>query len=56
MVEFFEDNGISPEESMGTHMHTLENLIKKRIRSYCHNEGHREEPDQTYCGHDSIFI
>lgn len=31
MVEFFEDNGISPEESMGPHMQTLENLIKKRI-------------------------
>lgn len=31
MVEFFEDNGISPEESIGPHIHTLENLIKKRI-------------------------
>jgi len=31
MVEFFEDNGISPEERMGPHMQTLENLIKKRI-------------------------
>ena len=31
MVEFFEDNGISPEEPMGPHMQTLENLIKKRI-------------------------
>ena len=31
MVEFFVDNGISPEETMGPHMQTLENLIKKRI-------------------------
>jgi len=31
MVEFFEDNGISPDEPMGPHMQTLENLIKKRI-------------------------
>ena len=31
MVEFFENNGISPEEPMGPHMQTLENLIKKRI-------------------------
>ena len=31
MLDFFEDNGISPNESMGPHMMTLENLIKKRI-------------------------
>lgn len=31
MLEFFEENGISPEESMGPKMQTLENLIKKRI-------------------------
>ncbi|QYA26634.1 hypothetical protein G3I01_14365 [Gramella sp. MT6] len=31
MLEFFEDNGISPTESMGPKMQTLENLIKKRI-------------------------
>ena len=31
MIEFFEDNGISPNESMGPHMQTLEKLIKKRI-------------------------
>lgn len=31
MLAFFEDNGISPNESMGPHMMTLENLIKKRI-------------------------
>ncbi|SDD91615.1 hypothetical protein SAMN05421636_102308 [Pricia antarctica] len=31
MLEFFEDNGISPNESMGPHMQTLEKLIKKRI-------------------------
>lgn len=31
MVEFFEDNGISPDEPMGPHMQTLENLVKKRI-------------------------
>jgi len=31
MIEFFEDNGISPKESMGPKMQTLENLIKKRI-------------------------
>ncbi|MUP45887.1 hypothetical protein E0K83_09025 [Gramella sp. BOM4] len=31
MLEFFEDNGISPTESMGPKMQTLETLIKKRI-------------------------
>ncbi len=31
MIEFFEDNGISPSEPMGPHMQTLEKLIKKRI-------------------------
>lgn len=31
MIEFFEDNGISPNESMGPHIQTLEILIKKRI-------------------------
>jgi len=31
MLAFFENNGISPNESMGPHMMTLENLIKKRI-------------------------
>ncbi|SHG26039.1 hypothetical protein SAMN05444483_10793 [Salegentibacter echinorum] len=31
MIEFFEHNGISPEESMGPKMQTLESLIKKRI-------------------------
>ena len=31
MMEFFESNGISPKESMGPQMQTLESLIKKRI-------------------------
>ncbi len=31
MIAFFEDNGISPNESMGPNMKTLESLIKKRI-------------------------
>jgi len=31
MLGFFESNGISPKESMGPHMQTLESLIKKRI-------------------------
>ena len=31
MIEFFEDNGISPHESVGPKMQTLESLIKKRI-------------------------
>lgn len=31
MVEFFENNGISPKESIGPQMQTLESLIKKRI-------------------------
>lgn len=31
MVEFFENNGISPTENIGPKMQTLENLIKKRI-------------------------
>lgn len=33
MLDFFEDNGISPNESMGPHIQTLESLIKKRINS-----------------------
>ena len=31
MVEFFENNGISPTENIGPKMQTLENLINKRI-------------------------
>ncbi|MGM1057264.1 MAG: BfmA/BtgA family mobilization protein [Bacteroidota bacterium] len=31
MIEFFELNGISPNEVMGPKMKTLESLIKKRI-------------------------
>jgi hypothetical protein len=31
MLDFFEDNGISPNESIGPKMQTLETLIKKRI-------------------------
>lgn len=31
MLEFFEENGISPHESIGPQMQTLESLIKKRI-------------------------
>mgnify|MGYP006896871059 CR=1 FL=1 len=31
MIEFFEMNGISPDEVMGPKMKTLESLIKKRI-------------------------
>lgn len=31
MIEFFEDNGISPNEDLGPKMQTLERLIKKRI-------------------------
>lgn len=31
MLEFFENNGISPTESIGPKMQTLETLIKKRI-------------------------
>lgn len=31
MIDFFEDNGISPHESIGPKMQTLESLIKKRI-------------------------
>jgi len=31
MVEFFETNEISPKESIGPNIHTLENLIKKRV-------------------------
>ncbi len=30
MIEFFEDNGISPKESIGPHIQTLASLIKKR--------------------------
>ncbi|UGU15433.1 hypothetical protein LS482_17335 [Sinomicrobium kalidii] len=31
MIEFFEHNGISPKESIGPNVHTLESLIKRRI-------------------------
>ncbi len=31
MIEFFEENDISPHESIGPKMQTLESLIKKRI-------------------------
>ncbi len=31
IIEFFEENGISPDESIGPKMQTLETLIKKRI-------------------------
>lgn len=31
MLEFFEENGVSPNESIGPKIHTLEALIKKRI-------------------------
>ena len=31
MIEFFESNGISPKESIGPQIQTLECLIKKRI-------------------------
>ena len=31
MLEFFENNGVSPNESLGPQIQTLENLIKKRI-------------------------
>lgn len=33
MLDFFEANGISPKESLGPHVHTLESLIKKRINA-----------------------
>ncbi|WP_158977287.1 BfmA/BtgA family mobilization protein [Cellulophaga sp. L1A9] len=33
MIEFFEDNGISPKEKMGPNMQTLENKINKRINA-----------------------
>ena len=31
MVDFFETNKVSPKESIGPNIHTLENLIKKRV-------------------------
>ncbi len=31
MLEFFEDNGVSPNESLGPKIQTLEYLIKKRV-------------------------
>lgn len=33
MLEFFEDNGISPNETLGPNMQTLESEIKKRINA-----------------------
>ena len=33
MVEIFEDNGISPSETLGPNMQTLESEIKKRINA-----------------------
>ncbi|MGY8914902.1 MAG: BfmA/BtgA family mobilization protein [Flavobacteriales bacterium] len=31
MLDFFEDNGVYPKESLGPKINTLENLIKKRV-------------------------
>ena len=31
MLDFFETNNVSPKESIGPTVHTLENLIKKRV-------------------------
>jgi flagellar biosynthesis chaperone FliJ len=31
MLDFFEHNGVSPNETLGPQIQTLENLIKKRI-------------------------
>ncbi|BDW93405.1 hypothetical protein MACH07_22370 [Flagellimonas marinaquae] len=31
MLDFFETNNLSPKESIGPTVHTLENLIKKRV-------------------------
>lgn len=31
MLDFFETNNVSPKESIGSTVHTLENLIKKRV-------------------------
>lgn len=31
MLDFFENNGVSPNESIGPQIQTLDNLIKKRI-------------------------
>ncbi|MDN3664039.1 BfmA/BtgA family mobilization protein [Algibacter miyuki] len=33
MLDFFEDNSISPNETMGPNMQTLESKIKKRINA-----------------------
>ncbi|GAA4886651.1 hypothetical protein GCM10023311_07450 [Flaviramulus aquimarinus] len=33
MIDFFEDNGISPNETLGPNMQTLESKIKKRINA-----------------------
>lgn len=33
MIAFFEENGVSPHESIGPKMQTLESLIKKRINA-----------------------
>ena len=33
MLEFFENNGISPNETLGPNMQTLESEIKKRINA-----------------------
>ena len=33
MLDFFEENGVSPNETMGPNMQTLESEIKKRINA-----------------------
>ncbi|SFW33281.1 hypothetical protein SAMN02927921_01154 [Sinomicrobium oceani] len=33
MIDFFEEHGISPKESLGPNMQTLESKIKKRINA-----------------------
>lgn len=33
MIDFFDENGISPNETFGPKIQTLENLIKKRVNA-----------------------
>ena len=51
IMDFFEGNSISPYEDLGPNMHTLENLIKKRINGLVailkNIELHQTLPTQT---------
>ena len=50
MLEFFENNGISPDESIGPHIQNFGKLNQKKDQwSDSHFKGHRKDTNQTNC-------